>query len=241
MPERRKNSSSRWLTRRRLLRAAVVLLVLAIVAPLTVIVLFRFVDPPASALMVQRKIGGVTIRHRWVPIESMSRSLVQTVVTSEDSRFCSHRGVDWQSVDEAIEEAERRGDNAPRGASTIPMQTAKNLFLWQGRSYLRKAIELPLAYAMSAIWPKRRMIEVYLNIAEWGTGVFGAEAAARYHFRRSAAKISPRQAAQLAASLPNPHVRHAGRPGPKTLRLSRHIERRVRREKVPVDCIYPEG
>lgn len=241
MPKRRTSSSLRLeVFRTRMRRAGSIAAVLVLV-PLALILLLRFVDPPASALMVQRKLAGATIRHTWVPVEGISRALVKTVVTSEDSRFCAHWGVDWSAVEEAIEEAEERGDDAPRGASTIPMQTAKNLFLWQGRSYLRKAIEVPLAYAMSALWPKRRMIEVYLNIAEWGPGVFGAEAAARYHFRRSAAKITARQAAQLAAALPNPHVRNAGRPGPKTRRLARHIGRRVRREKVPVGCIYPDG
>ncbi len=207
--------------------------------PLLLIGLFRFVDPPGSMVMAGRWIGGVTIRHRWVPLERMSKMLVRTVVTSEDTRFCDHLGVDWGAVEDAIEEAGERGDAAPRGASTIPMQTAKNLFLWQRRSYLRKAIEIPLAYAMSAIWPKRRMIEVYLNIAEWGPGIFGAEAAARHHFRRGASKVTARQAAQLAAALPNPHVRNAGRPGPRTRRLARHIERRVAREHVRLDCIYP--
>lgn len=190
--------------------------------------------------MLGRSIGGVTIRHRWVPLERMPKILVRTVVTSEDARFCDHWGVDWGAVEDALEEAGARGDGEPRGASTITMQTAKNLFLWQRRSYLRKAIEIPLAYAMSVIWPKRRVIEVYLNIAEWGKGTFGAEAAARYHFKRPASKITARQAAQLAAALPNPHVRNAGRPGPRTLRLARHIEKRVAREQVRIDCIYPE-
>ena len=123
----------------------------------------------------------------------------------------------------AIRRAEKRGEG-PRGASTIPMQTAKNLFLWQDRSYLRKAIEIPLAYTMTVLWPKRRTVEIYLNIAEWAPNVFGAQAAARHHFARSASKITARQAAQLAAALPNPHVRNAGRPGPKTLKLARYIE-----------------
>jgi monofunctional biosynthetic peptidoglycan transglycosylase len=218
------------------------ILVLAVLAaiPLGLILVFRFVDPPGSMVMAGRWAGGVTIRHRWVPLEQMSEILVKTVITSEDTHFCAHRGVDWGAVREAIEEAEKRGDGAPRGASTIPMQTAKNLFLWQRRSYVRKAAEIPLAYAMSLLWPKRRMIEVYLNIAEWGPGVFGAQAAARYHFKRPAAKITARQAAQLAAALPNPHVRNAGRPGPRTLRLARYIEKRVAREKINLKCVYGE-
>lgn len=215
-----------------------VFLAAAIVLPLSTILVLRFVDPPGSMLMLRRSLAGVTVRHQWVPLERISRNLSETVVTSEDSRFCAHKGVDWLAVEEAIDEAAERGDDAPRGASTIPMQTVKNLFLWQSRSYLRKAIEIPLAYAVSLIWPKRRVLEIYLNIAEWGPGVFGAEAAARYHFRRSAAKLTPRQSAQLAAALPNPHVRNAGRPGPRTRRLARHIERRVSREHVDMTCVY---
>lgn len=223
--------------RGRVLRLALIFVLLLIAVPLALILLLRFVDPPGSMVMARKILGGAEIRRQWVPLEKMSRVLVKTVVTSEDARFCSHWGVDWEAVEEAIEEAEKRG-RGPRGASTIPMQTAKNLFLWQERSYLRKAIEIPLAYAMSALWPKRRMIEIYLNIAEWAPGVFGAEAAARHHFGRGADKITARQAAQLAAALPNPYVRRAGRPGPRTLRLARHIERRVKREGTPLDCIY---
>jgi len=223
----------------RLLRVLLWLSGLAVAALLAVILLLRFVNPPGSMLMVIRKLEGTTIRHKWVPLEKISPVLVKTVVTSEDAGFCRHWGVDWSAIDTAIAQAERRG-GAPRGASTIPMQTAKNLFLWPQRSYVRKGVEIPLAYAMTAIWGKRRLIEIYLNIAEWGDGIFGVEAAARAHFRRPASALTARQAAQLAAALPNPHVRHAGRPGPRTRRLASHIERRVRRENTPLSCIYAE-
>lgn len=224
----------------RLARAAKIalrLLLVAALVPLAVIFLLRFIDPPGSMVMVARKLDGVAVRYKWVPLEKISPVLVKTVVTSEDAAFCRHRGVDWEAIDHAITQAKKNGEG-PRGASTIPMQTARNLFLWQQRSYIRKAMEIPLAYAMSALWPKRRMIEVYLNIAEWGPGIFGAETAARKHFNRSAAGITARQAAQMAASLPNPHVRNAGRPGPKTRRLSVHIARRVKNEDILLDCIY---
>ncbi|MGD9868411.1 MAG: monofunctional biosynthetic peptidoglycan transglycosylase [Hyphomicrobiales bacterium] len=229
----------RWWSRwpRALRLAAAVLAVLALL-PLALILLYLLVDPPASTLMVSEKLSGKTIRHKWVPLEKISKNLVRAVVTSEDARFCDHWGVDWRAVSDAIEEAEEDG-GAIRGASTIPMQTAKNLFLWSDRSYVRKAVEIPLTYVMSAVWPKRRMIEIYLNIAEWGPGVFGAQAAARYHFRKDAADLTPGEAALLAASLPNPHVRRAGRPGPRTRGLASRLQVRAAREGVPLGCIYP--
>lgn len=206
---------------------------------LAVILLYRFVNPPFSNPMIVAKLTGHTIRHKWVPLERISPNLVRAVVTSEDGRFCSHWGVDWAEVGNAIDKAEDSG-NGPRGASTIPMQAVKNLFLWQSRSYVRKAIEAPLAYIASFFWPKHRMIEIYLNIAEWGPGVFGAEAAARHHFGTTAARLSSWQAAHLAAALPNPHARNAGRPGPLTRRIARIMQGRVRRYGAPLDCIYPQ-
>jgi monofunctional biosynthetic peptidoglycan transglycosylase len=240
MPGRRKTSFRR---RRPKLAAALRLGLIALGLPvafvLSLIVAFRFLDPPGSMLMAGRAFAGDAIQHVWVPLDRISPRLVKAVVTSEDARFCEHWGVDWGAVHEAIEDAQTRADFEPRGASTIAMQTAKNLFLWQDRSYLRKAIEVPLAYTMTLLWPKPRLIEIYLNIVEWGPGVFGAEAAARHHFGRSAAGLTRRQAAQLAAALPNPHARNAGRPGPRTLRLARYLERRAARESVPLGCIYP--
>lgn len=209
-----------------------------LVAVFAILLLYRFVNPPYSSLMVANALAGRTLKHRWVPLDKISPYLVSAVVTSEDARFCNHRGVDWGEVENALERAEKTG-RGPRGASTIPMQTIKNLFLWQNRSYLRKVIEIPLAYVASALWPKRRMLEIYLNIAEWGPGVFGAQAAARHHFRASASKITRRQAAQMAAALPNPWVRNAGRPGPKTRALARRMEKRLLRGGAPLDCIYP--
>ncbi len=222
----------------RFFRLFVKLGALAIVAMLLVILAYRYVNPPYSTLMVSNALAGRTLKHRWVRLEDISPYLVSAVVTSEDARFCRHWGVDWAEVEDALEKAEETG-RGPRGASTIPMQTVKNLFLWQSRSYVRKAIEIPLAYTASALWPKPRMLEIYLNVAEWGPGVFGAQAAARHHFRSSAANLTRREAAQLAAALPNPHVRNAGRPGPKTRRLARRMEQRIKQGGAPLDCIYP--
>lgn len=212
---------------------------IGLIAVLAVLALLRYVNPPYSSLMVANALSGRTLKHKWVSLEKISPHLVRAVVTSEDGRFCSHRGVDWNEVEDAMERA-GKNSGGPRGASTIPMQTAKNLFLWPSRSYVRKAIEIPLAYGMSALWPKRRMIEIYLNIAEWGPGVFGIQAAARHHFRTTAAKLNRRQSAQLAAALPNPHARNAGRPGPKTRALARRMENRLKRGGAPIDCIYPK-
>lgn len=201
------------------------ILILAAI-PLFLIILYRFLNPPFSTLMLGRSLGGVAIEQTWVPLDRISPELIAAVVTSEDAKFCRHAGVDWGAINEARVEAEKTGKGI-RGASTIPMQTAKNLFLWPDRSYVRKAIEVPLAYAMSAVWPKPRMLEIYLNIAEWGPGVFGVEAAARKHFKKSAADLNRKEAAQLAAALPNPHVRRAGKPGPRTMLKSKIIERRM--------------
>lgn len=226
-------------SRQKILRFLLRIGTIAVVAMLSVILLYRFINPPYSTLMVANALAGRSLKHKWVPLEQISPNLVRAVVTSEDGRFCRHWGVDWAEVEDALERAEETGEG-PRGASTIPMQTVKNLFLWQSRSYVRKAIEIPLAYVTSLFWPKPRMIEIYLNVAEWGPGVFGAQAAARHHFHTTAAKLTLRQSTQLAATLPNPHVRNAGQPGPRTRRRSRRMEARLRRGGAPVDCIYPK-
>lgn len=195
---------------------------------------YRFIDPPASALMAYSWLTGTPPRQTWVPVSSISPNLVRAVVLSEDGRFCQHWGVDLKEVADAIERAR---DGIPRGASTISMQVIKNLFLWQSKSYLRKAIEVPLTFVMEAFWSKRRILEVYLNIAEWGPGIFGAEAAARHHFNKPAARLSEREAALLAVSLPNPIGRDAGDPGPGTARLASNIQMRVRQAERAVECI----
>jgi monofunctional biosynthetic peptidoglycan transglycosylase len=147
-----------------------------------------------------------------VSLKQVAPFLPRAVIAAEDNRFCQHRGIDFGAVQEAIEEREETG--RVRGASTITMQVARNLFLWPGGGYPRKAVEAALALTIDLLWPKRRIIEVYLNIAEWGDGVFGAEAAARHHFGKSAAQLSQHEAALLAATLPSPRKWHAGRPGP---------------------------
>jgi monofunctional glycosyltransferase len=222
-----------------LLRMAGIALLVFLTLPYALIPVYRVIDPPFSALMARQWLTGTSIRHQWVDFEDISPALPQAVVISEDSAFCRHWGVDWNAVGEAIDDAE--DGNGVRGASTIPMQAAKNLFLWNGTSYIRKALEVPLAYWMSAIWPKRRVLEIYLNIAEWGPGVFGAEAAARHHFRKSAADLTPREAALLAAALPSPLKRNAGRPNGLTARIAARIGARVAREAQDASCVFPRG
>jgi monofunctional biosynthetic peptidoglycan transglycosylase len=169
---------------------------------------------------------GERVVRNWRPLEAISPYLVRAVVVAEDGRFCSHSGVDWIEFNEALDDADELSEM--RGSSTIAMQTAKNLFLWPGRQVVRKAIEVPLAYYIGAVWPKRRLIEVYLNIVEWGpNGEFGAEAAAARAFRKSARDLSPEEAALLAATLPNPTTRNAAMPGPGLRRLAARVKARA--------------
>jgi monofunctional biosynthetic peptidoglycan transglycosylase len=217
----------------RWLAFAAIAIVFGLVA---LIALYRIINPPISALMVQRWLAGEAPAQAWVPLERISPQLVQAVLVSEDARFCQHWGVDLKEIGAALESAR---DGAPRGASTISMQVAKNLFLWPAKSYVRKAIELPLTLGIELVWPKRRILEVYLNIAEWGPGVFGAEAAARHHFGKSAARLGEREAALLAVSLPDPHDRHAGAPGPGLSRLATTIQLRMRAAGDAAACVLP--
>jgi monofunctional biosynthetic peptidoglycan transglycosylase len=216
------------------LRAVALLLLATTMLVLALVVLYRWVDPPTSTLMLGQRLTGTPIRQRWVPLARISPNLQLAAVVSEDARFCRHRGVDWGEIRDAIEQTR---DGTPRGGSTITMQVAKNLFLWPSKSYLRKAVEIGLAYLIEAAWPKRRILEVYLNIAEWGPGVFGAEAAARYHFRKPAMLLSAREASLLAVALPNPFEREAGSPGPGTQRLADHLLMRVRAAQGNAACV----
>jgi monofunctional biosynthetic peptidoglycan transglycosylase len=205
---------------RRALRLATIGLLSAASIVVALTFLYRFVNPPISTLMLTELARGKLYSQTWVPFDRISPNVVKAVVLSEDAYYCAHWGVDW----EAMQDAWRSGG---RGASTIPMQTVKNLFLWPGRSYVRKAIELPLTYFVSAVWSKRRMLEIYLNIAEWGPGIYGIEAAARHHFKTSAANLSAQQASLLAASLPNPNKRKAGAPNSRTRSHAARVRKRI--------------
>jgi len=166
------------------------------------------------------------LRYRWVPYERISIHLKRAVITSEDARFSEHEGVDWEAIEKAYESNLKRG-RPVKGGSTITQQLAKNLFLSPERSYLRKGQELVITYMIEALWDKRRILEVYLNVVEWGEGVFGAEAAARHYYGVSAAQLGPEQSARLAAYLPNPKRYGRVRSGPyldkRTASIARYM------------------
>ncbi|MDO9442920.1 MAG: monofunctional biosynthetic peptidoglycan transglycosylase [Beijerinckiaceae bacterium] len=192
------------------------------------------VAPPVSTLMLGRWVTFKPVERNWVPLSRISPHLANSVIMSEDAQFCRHDGVDWTALNKVIENA---GEDGPsRGASTLSMQTAKNLFLWPSRSYVRKGLEIPVALAIDAVWSKKRILEVYLNIAEWGDGVFGAEAAARRYFSKSAADLTPREAAIMAAALPNPILRNVARPSRRHAVIARIVQARAARGAAWTDC-----
>ena len=180
---------------------------------------FYALGEPVSTVMLWRSLIGQRVQRDYVPLSRISPALALAVIVAEDGHFCTHHGVDFGEIREAINEADDLAD--VRGGSTITQQAAKNLFLWQGRSWLRKALEFPLALWIDLVLPKRRILEIYLNIAEWGpNGEFGVEAGSRYAFGRSARDLSRYQAALLAAVLPNPVARNAHAPEPGLRRLA---------------------
>lgn len=236
VPRRRSHFLDR--IRQRPIWQRVVLVVVAIlVLPYLIIPIYAlpFIHP-ISTLMVRDLVTFRGYDRRWVSLDDISPALVKSVMVSEDGQFCFHDGVDWSEM--AMLVGDTIGGESTRGGSTIPMQTSKNLFLWNGRSFVRKALELPLAVTSSFVWSKRRMMEVYLNIAEWGPGIYGIEAAARYHFKIPAAKLSERQAALLAVSLPNPIDRNASKPGRGLRQLASLIQRRAAASGEFIKCLY---
>lgn len=189
-------------------RRAGIAVAVVLLAPVLPVGCLRWVDPPTSAFMAQRRLAGLAgadvpaIRYRWVDWEEISRWAPLAFVAAEDQRFPEHSGFDVQAVEEALEER-RRGESL-RGASTISQQVAKNLFLWPGRSWVRKGAEAYLTVWVELLWPKRRILEVYLNVAELGDGVYGVEAASQEYFGKSAGRLTAREAARLAVVLPSP-------------------------------------
>ena len=218
MPDvRQKNRRSRWSVFGLLWKTAASI----VLATVAIVLLLRWVPPPTSAFMLQQRLSGTVVDYRWTPMNRISSHMPLAVIASEDQKFFDHWGVDLEAIIDAI--ADNRSRRRPRGASTISQQVVKNLFLWPGRSYLRKGLEVYFTLIMEVLWPKTRILEVYLNIAEMGTGVFGVEAAGQRFFRKPAARLNRREAATLAAVLPNPRRMSVDRPSDYVIRRTWQI------------------
>ncbi|WPC04899.1 monofunctional biosynthetic peptidoglycan transglycosylase [Pseudomonas benzenivorans] len=213
--------------RRQLLK----LLLYFMAATALLVLLFRWVPPPGTALMVERKVQSwvagqpIDLQRSWRPWSELPDDLKVAVIAAEDQKFAEHWGFDVAAIRAAI--SHNRQGGSVRGASTLSQQVAKNLFLWSGRSWLRKGVEVWFTALIELLWPKQRILEVYLNSAEWGVGVFGAEAAARQHFGRGAPYLSRQQASLLAAVLPNPRQWSASRPNSRVARRAAWIRQQM--------------
>jgi monofunctional biosynthetic peptidoglycan transglycosylase len=223
---------------RRLPRLMLLLAAAFAAVSVAAVALYGVLPPPATPLMLLRAAQGYGLTKDWRPLEEISPNLVRAVIAGEDARFCRHHGFDWDAIAAAWERYES-GRGRLVGASTISMQTAKNLFLWPGRDWARKALEAWFTVWLELFWSKRRIIEVYLNIVEWGPGLYGAEAAARHYFGKPAASLTTSEAARLAAIIPDPLDRSARNPGPAARRHAAFILREMLR--VPVDDPLPCG
>ena len=217
-----------------LILAAVIVVLIAV--PYLIAPLYRFVDP-VSTPMLWRWATGKRVERVVVPLNRIAPALRLAVIVAEDGTFCRNHGIDLGAMREALQQADEDVGEA-RGGSTITQQTVKNLFLWPGHSVVRKVLEVPLALWLTLVLPKRRILDIYLNIAEWGPdGEFGAEAAARSAFGKSAHDLTVREAAELAAILPNPHRRSARTPSPIVRRLAGLYERRAAELPLRAACV----
>jgi monofunctional biosynthetic peptidoglycan transglycosylase len=217
-------SSAESISLRRLTVPLAIVLAVVLLAPYAIAPLYRFIDP-ISMPMLWRWVTGQRVERRFVPLDRVAPVLPLAVIVAEDGSFCRNHGIDLGAMREALRQYDESGD--ARGASTITQQTVKNLFLWEGRSYIRKALEIPLALWLNLVLSKRRIMELYLNIAEWGpNGEFGVEAGARFAFGKSVSNLDGYEAAELAAILPNPHLRSARIPGILVRRLAGLYQRR---------------
>jgi len=232
----KKKVSGKRIFFRRAVKYLAYLTIVLIILPLALSLLYRIESVhPVSTLMLSRYATLNPVERQWKNLEEIAPVLVQSVIMSEDGQFCFHRGVDWAALNSVIDEA-LEGEKA-RGASTLTMQTAKNLFLWTSRSYLRKGLELPLALWLDLVLSKKRIMEIYLNIAEWDTGVFGVEAASRTYFKKSASRLTRRQASLLTVTLPNPRGRNAAKPSRRMNKVAKIVERRAKRSGAYVKCV----
>lgn len=217
-----RKTKRRWLDRaaaglRRARRWAVRALALVAVLFLAWVIVYRWVDPPGGPYMAMQAYQRGSIQHEWVDLNAIAPVMARSVVAAEDANFCRHFGFDMGAIRAALQEG------GGRGASTITQQVVKNVFLWPGRNWLRKGLEAALTPVVEAAWGKRRILEVYLNVAEFGPGIFGVQAAARHYFHRDADRLTPRQAALLAAVLPAPQRRDAGDPSGALVRRAQAI------------------
>ncbi len=197
-------------TRNRFGKLARNIIIALLVASVLIPLLFRWIDPPTSSFMLQYASIQRRLKYQWVSWDRISPHMATAVVAAEDQKFPDHWGFDLDAIGDAMEENKRR--SRPRGASTISQQVAKNLFLWPGRSYVRKALEAYFTVLIEMLWPKKRILEVYMNIAEFGPGVFGVETASRAYFHKPSSRLGPYEASLLAAVLPNPQRLKAARP-----------------------------
>lgn len=219
-----------------LIRFSLAFVVLIFLIPALLLALYRFeFVHPVSTLMVKEALVGHGAKREWIAIDDMAPVLYQSVLSSEDGQFCSHSGVDWGALNQVIEDA--IDGEKTRGASTITMQLMKNLFLWPNRSFIRKALEIPYALMAELILPKKRIMEIYLNIAEWDKGIFGVELAAQKYFNRSAAKLGPQYSSLLAVTLPSPKSRNAAKPTNSMRRVARVVQRRAKASGAYVQCL----
>jgi monofunctional glycosyltransferase len=229
---RRRARPTRWKTARRL---GIFVLVGLMMIPSATIILYSVVNPPLTPLMVIRRFEGERIHQQWQPLDRISRHLIYALIAAEDNRFCRHRGFDVDALTDQFD-AWASGTH-PRGASTITMQTAKNILLWPGRNWPRKVIEAWMTPQIELLWSKQRILEVYVNVIEFGAGVYGAEAAARTYFGISAARLDERQASLLAAVLPAP--RTWSLTSPHVTGKARVLRTRVRQLGALLDCATP--
>ncbi|WP_068084261.1 monofunctional biosynthetic peptidoglycan transglycosylase [Polycladidibacter stylochi] len=212
------------------------ILIFILATPLILCVAYKFI-PASSTLMLYRSLTGTPVWRTYVPLEQISPKLIKAVIVSEDAKFCQHNGVDWPALEKQINHA-LAGENV-RGASTLSMQLAKNLYLWNSRSYLRKGLEVPLALMTDFVLGKRRVLEQYLNVAEWGPGVYGVEAAAQTYFGVHANQLTGYQASVLATSLPNPLGRNSANPHSRQKRLATINRNRVHKAGDVLSCLQP--
>jgi monofunctional glycosyltransferase len=240
LPDAATWAKARFVARRRsplrLLALGVVWAGLALLALFVTLVALYTVTRPISTLMLARTIEGKSYQRIYAPLRTIAPTALAAVIASEDASFCDNDGVDWGALREVVSGAGERGPS--RGASTITMQTAKNLFLWPGRSTIRKGIEIGMALVLGEAWSKARTLEIYLNIAEWGDGIYGIEAAAQRHFHKSASQLNLREAALLATALPNPILRNPARPTPMQRRLAASLEAKAHEGADLLKCLH---